>query len=222
MATVEPIKSIPAAEQQHMLLLFMPLKKQTPKETVTKALTSIQTEMKNLSDMRAATGVHFFMFYHLLDGQNPGLPVTSFQTMPGKDMLVVQSLYDADFAPYISSFVTNPVIAWGLNQIVDAMDEDDIVPASDPTSAVSIKENGGVAENPDAFNCLLMRYNFADPTIPASAKTPKGTNYKYVLGFTFPGMTVGKILQNYTDAPALWPFPPVDITYEASTPPTPC
>ncbi|MES2265656.1 MAG: hypothetical protein V4520_02770 [Bacteroidota bacterium] len=221
---MEPIQSVPAAEQQHMLLLFMPLKKQTPKEAVTKALTSIQAEIKSLSDMRANTGVHFFMFYHLLDGQKPqpALPVASFQTMPGKDLLVVQSLYDADFAPYISSFVTNELIAGALNGIVDAMDEDGIFPASDPTSAFSISKGGGVAENPDAFNCLLMRYNFADPTIPASAIPPANTNNKYTLGFTFPGLTVGKILQNYPNAPVLWPFPPTNITYEPSTPPTPC
>ncbi|MGY4537124.1 hypothetical protein ACVW0P_001540 [Mucilaginibacter sp. UYNi724] len=221
---MDPIKSIPAAEQQHMLFLFMPLKKKTSPAVVSQAISSLQTEIKNITDPRAATGVHFFMFYHLLDGQapQPGLPVTSFQTMPGKDLLVVQSLYDADFAPYISSFVTNPVIAWGLDQIVNAMDETGIFPASDPTSAISIKENGGVAQNPEAFNCLLMRYNFADPTIPASAKIPADTKYKYTLGVTFPGLTVGKVLQNYPDAPALWPFPPADITYEQSTPPTPC
>ncbi|MEB0260315.1 MULTISPECIES: hypothetical protein [unclassified Mucilaginibacter] len=220
---MEPIKSIPAAEEQHMLLLFLPLKKKT-NETVAKAVATLNAEAKAGNDLRAATGVHYFMIYHLADGQKPlpALPVTSFQTMPGKDMLVVLSIYDADFAPYIASFVTNPVIAFGLNAIVNAMDETGIMDPEDPRSAAYIKDNGGVAANPDAFNCLLMRYNFGDPTVPAAAKIPANSNYKYVLSATFPGLTVGKILQNYPNAEALWPSTAVDIQYEPSTPPPTC
>jgi hypothetical protein len=216
-----PITSIPAAEEQHMLLLFLPLKKKT-NEKVTKAIETLNAEVKAGNDLRAATGVHFFMIYHLADGKTPHLPVTSFQTMPGKDMLVVLSIYDADFAPYIASFVTNPIIAMGLNGIVNAMDETGIMDPEDPTSAAFIGVNGGVAANPDAFNCLLMRYNFGDPTVPAAAKIPAGSNYKYVLSATFPGLTVGKILQNYPDATTLWPSNPVDIKYEPSVPPSAC
>nr|WP_067060941.1 hypothetical protein [Mucilaginibacter sp. L294] len=216
-----PITSIPAAEEQHMLLLFLPLEKKKH-ETVSKAVVSLNTELKAANDLRAATGVHFFMIYHLADGKTPNLPVTSFQTMPGKDMLVVLSIYDADFTPYIASFVTNPFIAKGLNDIVDAMDESGIVDPSDQSSAEFIKNNGGVAANPDAFNCLLMRYNFGDPTVPAVAKMPEGSNYKYVLSATFPGLTVGKILQNYPGATTLWPFFPADIKYEPSEPPAQC
>ncbi|MBB5395744.1 hypothetical protein [Mucilaginibacter sp. AK015] len=218
-----PITSIPAAEQQHMLFLFLPLESKASTE-VAKSIASLNAEIKGNADLRAATGVHFFMIYHLEDGKKPQpeLPVTSFQTMPGKDLLVVQSIYDADFAPYIESFVTNPIIAIGLNGIVNAMDETGIMDPNDPTSAAFIKNNGGVAANPDGFNCLLMRYNFGDPTLPAMAKIPLPSKAKYVFSGTFPGLTVGKILQNYTDAETLWPATPVDIHFEPSTPPPAC
>jgi hypothetical protein len=128
MAT-ERIKSLTAAEEQHMLLLFLPLKKKT-EEKVNHLIASLNAEINDNFDPRPATGVHFFMIYHLKDGQTPKLPVTSFQTMPGKDMLVVLSIYDADFTPYIASFVTNPIIAGLLNGIVKSMDETGIF---DPT-----------------------------------------------------------------------------------------
>lgn len=220
MEPVQPIKSIVASEQQHMLLLFLPLKSKK-NDVVSESVASLNAQFQAGTDLRAATGVHFFMIYHLAAGQTPNLPVTSFQTMPDKDMLVVLSVYDADFAPYIQSFVTNPFIAIGLNGIVNAMEESGIDP-EDPTSAAYISANGGVAVNPDAFNCLLMRYNFGDPTVPASIKMPAGKKAKYVLSATFPGLTVAKILQNYPDAEALWPALPVDINYEASVPPPAC
>jgi len=218
-----PITYVKAAEQQHMLFLFMPVKK----AGLAQALTHAHELSHHITaaapaggpDLRASTGVHFFLFYGLGDGQTPGLPVPSFQTFPGKNLLVVQSLYDADFAPYISSFVTVPAIAAGLNAILMAMDETGIpgVDPDGPTSAKFILANGGVEKNPAAFNCLLMRYNFADPTIPAAAKS--SGHAKYTLGGTFPGLTIGKILQNYPDAETLWPFPPVTIEFAKSIKP---
>jgi hypothetical protein len=218
-----PITYVKAAEQQHMLFLFLPVKK----TGLTDALTSVHELHQQIQgvpsagpDLRASTGVHFFLFYGLGDGQTPGLPVPSFQTFPGKNLLVVQSLYDADFAPYISSFVNFPPIAAGLNEVLKAMDETGIpgVDPDGPTSAKFILANGGVVKNAAAFNCLLMRYNFADPTIPAAAKSPGPA--KYTLGGTFPGLTIGKILEHYPDADTLWPFPPVDIEFAKSVKPT--
>jgi len=219
-----PVSYVKAADQQHMLFLFFPLKKSAQSEAVEKVNHLHHLIMANgdgePGDLRAATGVHFFLFYHLSDGQNPGLPVPSFQTFPGKDLLVVQSIYDADFAPYISSFVNVPAIAKGLNGILFLMDESGIpgVDPNGPTSANFILANGGVEKNPAAFFCLLMRYNFADPTIPAATKS-SGKD-KYILGGTFPGLTIGKILQNYPDADTIWPFPPVDIEFAKSVKPT--
>jgi hypothetical protein len=221
-----PITYVKAADQQHMLFLFFPLKKSAKSEAVEKASHLQHLIMAHADaatapgDLRASTGVHFFLFYHLSDGQNPGLPVPSFQTFPGKDLLVVQSIYDADFAPYISSFVNVPAIAQGLNGILMLMDENGIpgVDPKGPTSASFILANGGVEKNPAAFFCLLMRYNFADPTIPAATSSPKGQ--KYILGGTFPGLTIGKILQNYPNAAADWPFPPVEIEFAKSVKPT--
>jgi hypothetical protein len=163
------------------------------------------------------------MFYPLPADTTPvpALPVPSFQTAKGKDLLVVLSIYDADFGPYISAFTSNPAIAAGLDLILSLMDESGIVQPTDPTSAAFILKHGGVAKNNTAFFKLLMRYNFADPTIPGAAKLPPNTpaNPKYQFGATFPGLTIGSILQNYPDAPQLWPLPPVDITFAKSTPP---
>jgi hypothetical protein len=215
---------VKATDQQHMLFLFFPIKKAHQAEAVEKVGELYHNIMAHAAapsdpDLRASTGVHFFLFYILPDGQNPGLPVPSFQTFPGKHLLVVQSIYDADFAPYISSFVNVPKIAQGLDSILGLMDETGIpgVDPDGPNSANTILAKDGVAKNAAAFYCLLMRYNFADPTIPASTQALPGK--KYFLGGTFPGLTVGKILQNYPDADTLWPFPPVDLKFGESLKP---
>jgi hypothetical protein len=225
-----PITKLSTAQQQHMLFLFFPLKKGTH-ETAAKTMQQILAPPPapaadasgNGIDPRVATGVHYFMFYHLGADQKPtpALPVPSFQTAPGKDLLVVISIYDRDFAPYISSFTSNPLIAFGLNEILKQMDESKIVPDSDPTSAAYILAHGGVAQNNVAFFRLLMRYNFSDPTIPAANAFPVNTppKPKFQLGATFPGLTVGAILQNYPQAEQLWPLPAPKITFAPSTPP---
>lgn len=217
-----PISFVAASEQQHMLFMFLPILK----GTLEKGLASVN-ELSNVSktltvtpgDLRASTGVHFAFFYGLSADQvpNPALPVPSFQTAKGKDLLVVQALYDADFAPYISAFVNVPAIALALDAILHIADESGIVEDTDPTSAVYMRNNGGVAGNADSFNCFLMRYNFADPTIPASLKPAKGQ--KYILNGTFPGLTVGKILERYPDAQTLWPSPATEINFAQSVAP---
>ncbi|MEO6193324.1 MAG: hypothetical protein ABIS20_09960 [Thermoanaerobaculia bacterium] len=184
-------------------------------------------------DSRPSTGVHFFMTYPMVAGTPSPIIVPTFQAAPGvggkaKDLLVVLSIYDADFEPYISAFFANPAIVAGLNMIVGMLDETGLVAADDPTSAANIIANGGVRKNPAAFYQLLMRYNFADPTIPAigpgGIANPAPTPPRYFLGATFPGLTVGKILDlktGYPDAGALWPESGAPaITYEPSTPPT--
>lgn len=214
-----PITEIPSAEQQHMLFLFMPVKKSMHAEAqhaVAQINSLVSQSEDSGQDLRALTGVHYFMFHLQLEGAKSGLPVPTFQNSPGKHLLIVQSIYDADFAPYIKSFVDNPKIAEKLDDVLRIMDETGIISPKDPTSAEFILHHGGVAKNPEAFNCLLMRYNFADPTIPAVVSVPAGPSPKYILGGTFPGLTVGKILQNYPDATSLWPSPPVPITYETS------
>jgi len=228
-STVGPITTVAAPQEQHMLFLFFPVKKGTLKKSVSAAqnvFTALVPKKKAATagpDPRIATGVHFFMFYPLPADTTPkpALPVPSFQPAKGKDLLVVVSIYDADFGPYISAFTSNPAIAQGLNAILSLMDESGIVPPTDPTSAAFILKHGGVAQNNTAFFKLLMRYNFADPTIPGAAKFPVNTppKPKYLFGATFPGLTIGSILQNYPDASRLWPLPPVDITFAKSTPP---
>lgn len=226
-AGVEPITALSASATQHMLLLFMPLRKGTIPDGVKAANTSFGPQREALQangiDPRVSTGVHFAMFFGLpADTKPAGLPVPSFTTAPGKDLLVVQSFYDADFGPYISSFTSNPDIAKGLNGILFVMDEKGIVEPTDPTSAAFILAHGGVAKNNASFIKLLMRYNFADPTIPAAAAFPINTpaKPKYVLTATFPGMTVGQTLQNYTNAASLWPLPAPNIKFAPSTPPS--
>jgi hypothetical protein len=160
------------------------------------------------------------MLFGLAAGEtpNPPLPVPSFQTAEGKDALIVISLYDADFAPYISAFGS---IAGQLDLLLGGLDETGIVDDDNPTSAAFILANGGVAANTVGFFSLLMRYNFADPTIPAAAVLPANTpaNPKYLLGATFPGLTNAAILQNYPGATSLWPWPPQPITFAPSAPP---
>ncbi|MDQ3815368.1 MAG: hypothetical protein M3347_15730 [Armatimonadota bacterium] len=230
-STVGPITHVTAPEEQHMLLLFFPLKAGTLEQSLSAArdvfTPPVADDVADVAttgpDPRIATGVHFFMVYGLPAGKQPEptLPVPSFQTAPGKDLLVVLSLYDADFRPYISAFTSNPPVALGLNAILTLLDETGIVDPTDPTSAAFILYHGGVAQNNTAFLKLLMRYNFADPTIPGAVAIPGETPppAKYFLGATFPGLTIGSILQNYPDAPALWPNPPVKITFEPSNPP---
>lgn len=224
--TIAPITNLAAGQEQHMLFLFFPLKK----GTVHPATESVQNLVAGSGegtpggvDPRVLTGVHYFMFYGLPADTTPtpALPVPSFTTAKDKDLLVVLSIYDRDFAPYISAFTSNPQIAAGLNGILEVMDESGCIDPSDPTSAVSILKNGGVAKNAPAFFDLLMRYNFADPTIPAANNFPVNTsaNPKYLLGATFPGLSVGWILQNYPDAPSLWPLPAPKITFAPSAPP---
>lgn len=228
-STVAPINSVTATNEQHMLFLFFPLTKGTLPKSITAAQNVFSVLGPNKKgatagpDPRVSTGVHFFMFYPLPADTTPkpDLPVPSFQTAKGKDLLVVVSIYDADFGPYISAFTSNPSIAAGLNTILGLMDESGIVEPTDPTSAKFILKHGGVARDTTAFYKLLMRYNFADPTIPGAAKFPVNTppKPKYLFGATFPGLTIGSILQNYPDAPQLWPVTPVDITFEKSAAP---
>ncbi|MES2556920.1 MAG: hypothetical protein V4604_12260 [Bacteroidota bacterium] len=223
----DPITFVAAPQQQHMLFMFLPIKKGTFKKAVeavselSNAAKMVTTGTQGPGDIRASTGVHFSFFYGLpadTTPVNPVLPVPSFQTAPGRDLLVVQALYDADFAPYISAFVNVPAIAIGLNYVLSITDEIDVDP-NDPTSAAFILANGGVVSNPDAFNCFLMRYNFADPTLPASL-APVSKTQKYLFQGTFPGLTVGNILQNYPDANTLWPFPAAPIEFAQSVAPS--
>ena len=212
-----------------MLFLFFPLKKGALGGALKSAHELTNTPRTEAAvvgggvDPRVATGVHFFMFYGLPadTAPNPPLPVPSFTTAPGKDLLVVVSIYDRDFSPYISAFTSNPTIAAGLDGILHLMDETGIISPTDPTSAAFIEAHGGVAKNNAGFLSLLMRYNFADPTIPAANKFPVNTphNAKYLLGATFPGLTVASILQNYPAAETLWPLPAPEITFAASAPP---
>ncbi len=228
-----PITSLATPAEQHMLFLFFPLKKGSLSPALEGARSSFGAQPTLAAsqpesaadgvDPRAQTGVHFFMFYGLPadTAPQPSLPVPSFQTSPGKDLLVVISLYDADFGPYISAFTTQPPIAKGLDTILSLMDESGLVEPSDPSSAAFILAHGGVAKNSSSFLTLLMRYNFADPTIPGANVFPVNTpaKPKYLLGATFPGLTVGNILQNYPQAGSLWPLPARAIQFAPSTPP---
>jgi hypothetical protein len=232
-----PITSLLQAEEQHMLLLFLPLK-QKPPQPVLESLAKLAVAAQG-NDSRPSTGVHFFMTYHMAAGASSPIVVPTFQAAPAgpggkpKDLLVVLSIYDRDFEPYIGSFLTNPIIVYGLTEILKALDEDGIVAPDDPTSAVSLVGSpGGLATNAQNFYRLLMRYNFADPTIPAigpgGIANPPPTPPRYFLGATFPGLTVGKILDpktGYPDAGVLWPSPegtprPPKIMYEPSDPPS--
>lgn len=214
---MDPITSLTAPEQQHMLLLFLPMKDKGGEKVVEK-LNEIRLKLTTTPvDKRRDTGVHFSMFYYLPAGTTPKLPVPSFQTAEGKGLLVVQALYDADFEPYIDSFVNDKDIRGGLNLVLEFMDETGIVKDTDHTSARYILDHGRVEGNPRDFYCLLMRYNFADPTLPAAAKITKPG--KYLLTYTFPGLTVSNILDNYPDAEELWPTTPVPIEFAKSKKP---
>jgi hypothetical protein len=231
--TVPPITKIAKAQEQHMLLLFLPINsKLVPPGGVT-GFQNLLTGGDD-GDLRPLTGVHFYMAYLMRAGDKSRIVVPTFQTAPAgpdgvpKDLLVVLSIYDADFGPYISAFLTDPAIVKGLNGVLTLLDESGIVPDSDPTSAKAILKNGGVAKNAQAFFALLMRYNFADPTVPAvgpgGIQNPPAKPWPYALAATFPGLTVGMFLKpktGYPNAVDLWPAPgeAPKIYFEPSTPP---
>lgn len=208
--------TVPITDQQHLLFLFIPLKKgflpqamgEVQKVKEAAALLTAPT-----GDLRKTTGVHYFTIYAQADGTpTPGIPVPGFQSYPGKDVLVVMSIYDGQFDDYIRAFFKIDDIVNGLNGLLHLMDEEGIpgVDPDGPTSArfISGKDRGGVVKNAAAFYCLLMRYNFGDPVFSAGDK--KG---KYVFGTNFPGLTVAKIIDNYPNADKVWPPIPGEVTY---------
>lgn len=219
MSNSNAITYVGTPDQQHMLFLFFPIKKGLFKQALEAAHLLHHASKAGTDDpgpdMRAQTGVHFFMFYAVPAGSKSKLPVTTFQAMPDKDLLVVQAIYDAEFTDYIGAFVQQDAIAKGLNAIVSVMDESNIpgIDASGPNSANYIKANGGVKSNPDAFNCLLMNYNFADPTVAGKAYLAPAELTNPLFGATFPGLSVSNILTNYSvngvTGVELWPFPPL-------------
>lgn len=222
--------------QQHMLHLFLPVKKNVLvtgplvlKGIVNTFIDSLFPTVPSSfvipppvpdpgsgPDMRASTGVHFVFFYLLLAGQKPPLFGPSFQTDPNKDLLVIQAIYDDDFRPYIASFVQQPAVADGLNGVLSILDESNIdgIDANGPNSANYILEKGGVVRNPDAFNNLLENYNLTAPhnAIAVAGFVPSvDSNPSFAA--TFPGLTVRKILQYYPNAIEEWPFSPQPIVY---------
>jgi hypothetical protein len=237
-----PITDLLQPQQQHLLLLFLPLKSgqaETARESLGEALGGMNHKTADQGpDSRPSTGVHFFMFYTMAACTPSPIVVPTFQAAPGvpggkaRDLAVVMSIYDADFEPYIGAFFADPNTVNTLNAILTLVDEDGLVAPDDPTSAANILANGGVKKNASAFYQFLMRYNFADPTLPAigpgGIANPRPTPPRYILGATFPGLTVGKILDlktGYPDAGLLWPSPegtppPPAITYEPSVPPS--
>ncbi len=209
-----PVTTVSVPDQQHMLFLFIPLKKGLLPQAIeaAKALNGAAAAGSGGGDPRKTTGVHHFMIYAQADGQpTPGIPVPGFQSYPGKDVLVVLSIYDGQFDAYISAFFEIDAVVNGLNGLMLLMDESNIpgVDANGPTSANYIAKMGGVKKNAQAFYCLLMRYNFGDPVFSAGDK-----GGKYTLGTNFPGLTVAKIIDNYPGADQLWPPTPGAMTYE--------
>jgi hypothetical protein len=230
--TVPPVTKIAKAQEQHMLLLFVPINSKLVPSGGVAAFQNLLTG--GGGDLRPLTGVHFYMAYLMRPGDKSRIVVPTFQPAPTgpdgvpKALLVVLSIYDADFEPYIGAFLTDPGIVKGLNQLLLLFDESGIVPDSDPTSAKAILKNGGVAKNAQAFYKLLMRYNFADPTVPAvgpgGIQNPPTKPWPYALAATFPGLSVGMFLKpktGYPNALDLWPAPDKapKIYYEPSTPP---
>ncbi|MEA2785843.1 MAG: hypothetical protein QOF71_1947 [Candidatus Eremiobacteraeota bacterium] len=212
------VPRISVADQQHMLMVFLPLYKGTLKRALhaAHALAGI-TPAGPGNDDRADKGVHFAMFYGIEAEPNPSeivqkppLPVPTFQNAPGKDLLIAQAFYDGDFAAYIGAFTNEPATAAALTALLYAVDESGIVPDSDPTSAKAIIAAGGVAVASAQFNCLLMRYNFGNPVLPGTSGAPSDVKANYGLIATFPGLTVGKLLakNGYPNSQTLWPFPP--------------
>ena len=232
---VLPITQLSAPEEQHLLLLFLPLRTGTPSSAVVPSLNTLFSgKALDGPDPRYSTGVHFYMTYAQTAGEKtpgPPPPFPAFQLPPPnpetnapRDLAVVLSIYDADFAPYIEAFTTDPGFAATLDAtLLVSLDETGFVSPDDPTSAAWILANGGVFNNQDAFLALLMRYNWADPTIPAattaSAIAQPNPDWKYFLGATFPGQTAGLLLDNYPNAAQLWPNPGVTIDYAPSAAP---
>jgi len=200
--------TVPITDQQHLLFLFIPLKKGTVGKAM-EAAQKVKEGAKLLTasdgyDPRKTTGVHYFTIFPQAAGQNtPGIPVPGFQSCPDKDVLVVMSIYDGQFDAYINAFFALQPVVDGLNLLLTLMDETDIegVDPNGPTSANTIIKMKGVKKNPLAFYCLLMRYNFGDPVYSAGDK-----GGKYVFGTNFPGLSVAKIIDNYPDADKLWPL----------------
>nr|WP_294936222.1 hypothetical protein [uncultured Flavobacterium sp.] len=212
MPTPEVI-TVPITDQQHLLFLFVPLKKGKLAEAMAAAqgVKEAAQFAAPAGDLRKTTGVHYFTIYAQADGQaTPGIPVPGFQSFPGKDVLVVMSIYDGQFDAYISAFFDIDAVVKGLDALMYLMDESDIpgVDADGKTSANYIAAMGGVKKNALAFYCLLMRYNFGDPVYSAGDK-----NGKYVFGTNFPGLTVAKIIDNYPDADKTWPAVPGQVSY---------
>ncbi|MEO8533595.1 MAG: hypothetical protein ABI441_07590 [Flavobacterium sp.] len=214
MSTPQAI-TVPITDQQHLLFLFIPLKKGVIAEAMTaaeKVKEAAKLTAAPVGDLRKTTGVHYFTIYAQADGQpTPGIPVPGFQSYPGKDVLVVMSIYDGQFDAYISAFFQIDEIVKGLDTLLLFMDETGI-PGVDPngkTSANYIHKMGGVKKNPLAFYCLLMRYNFGDPVLSAGDK-----NGKYVFGTNFPGLTVAKVIDNYPNADKIWPAVPGQVSYD--------
>jgi hypothetical protein len=209
------VPRISIADQQHMLMVFLPLYKGTLKRALhaAQALAGVAPGAPQKDD-RADKGVHFAMFYGIEAEPDPPvkppLPVPTFQNAPGKDLLIAQAFYDGDFAAYIGAFTQEKDTAAALTALLYAVDESGIVPDSDPTSAKAIIKAGGVAVASAQFNCLLMRYNFGNPVLPGTSGAPPDVKANFGLIATFPGLTVGKILaQNgYPGAQTQWPFPP--------------
>src|SRR5258708_6306006 len=119
-ANVAPKTKVPKTQEQHMLLLFVPLDStKLPKHGV-KELEQIFASSVATDD-RAATGVHFFMTHIMRPGDPSRIVVPTFQPAPTgpngvpKAVLVVLSIYDSDFEPYISAFFADPKIVAGLN-----------------------------------------------------------------------------------------------------------
>lgn len=241
MSTTPPISYLTAPEQQHLLLLALPIKAVPGSAKVAPTLTTMfsgrhEDGTKMFSDPRPATGVHFFMIYVQIAGippaQPPPFPLFQLPPPNGKlprHLAVVMAIYDADFGPYIGAFTNDPSFALSLdNNVLRNLDETGFVDPDDPTSAQSILASNGTYANPDAFVQLLMRYNWGDPTIPAAlAATRKVApdtrrTPKYFFGGTFPGLTVTKILKatgGYPHANQLWPLPSGEIEYAPSIPP---
>ncbi|HLM01644.1 MAG TPA: hypothetical protein VK400_11365 [Pyrinomonadaceae bacterium] len=245
--SVNPITSLTATDEQHLLFLFLPIGTGASEEAVGALHTLLSGKPANDgggngngsagSDPRTATGVHFFMTYFLSAAgsqQQPPPPFPVFQLPPpnpetkaARDLLVVMSIYDADFGPYIGAFTSDESFAGKLDLLLGILDETGFIDPSDPTSAKGIIANGGTFQNQDAFVTLLMRYNWADPTIPA-ATLPQNIahpnpSWKYFLGATFPGMTNTKILNpsaGYPNALQLYPVDSKPIDFAPSTPPS--
>lgn len=198
------LNPLPAEKQQHMLLLFLPIRKHAFAELAAEPKTSIP------ADLRASTGVHFAMFHYVPEGAPSFLPVPTFQSAPGRDLLVGLSIYDADFGPYISAFTKVKEIAKQLDDVLTVLDETGIVADDDPSSARSILKKGGVAQNNEQFIQLLMRYNFGDPTLAGTTGVldlAPEPNRRYAFHAVFPGLTVGDVINNYPNADKLWPAP---------------